>query len=179
MKILLSLCLGFGLFLLAATASAQQPAAVTNDLANVPDTFYIPTNKVEWVCSAAILGPVVTNDVAYTVKNVQSNRCGVFVVSYPTKLPSPAPIILEILHDPDIEKKTFRLVTRKTPMFPGGQPGTPMVEMIQHVEVTFRAQPETTFYAYVNIGNVPFTNNRVMFGRISVTELDCRIKGGK
>ncbi|MEK7644805.1 MAG: hypothetical protein AAB391_00575 [Patescibacteria group bacterium] len=175
MKTLLSVLFALATF----CASIQSVDGATNDLANVPDTFLIPTNKVEWTCSAAILGPLVTNDVAYVVKNVQTNRCGVFVVSYPAQLPSPAPIILEILQDSSLQNKSFRLITRKSSIIPGGQPGTPEIEMVEHVEVSFSPERGSTFFAYVNIGKIPFRDNRVMFGRISGPELERRIKGGK
>jgi len=57
--------------------------------------------------------------------------------------------------------------------------GTPEVEMVDHIEISFRPEPGSTFFAYVNIGSFQFMENRVMFGRISVPELDRRINGTK
>lgn len=169
MKIFLSALLVLVCF--AFSGQSAPPHKTPDQLANMADTFYVPTNKVEWKCSAAILGPLVTNDVIYVVKNIQTNRCGVFVVSYPTQPTPRAPVILEWLADP--RPVLFRLKTMKMPIHPNAPATFSGIEVVEHVEITLGPLTMSdgqrhTYYAYVDIGRIFYTSQAdVMIGRVS------------
>ena len=176
MKTLLSALLVLVCFVLSAQPAP--PNKVPDELVKMADTFYIPTNKVEWKCPASIFGPLVTNDVTYVVRNIQTNRCGVFVVSYPTQPTSKAPVILEWLADQ--RPVTFRLKTMKMPVHPNAPATFPGIEVVEHVEITLGplTMPDGqrhTYYAYVDIGRIFYTSEAdIMIGRISVETLRLR-----
>ncbi len=176
MKTLLSALLALAYF--GASAQSAPSKGAADDLANMADIFYVPTNKVEWKRPAAILGPLTTNDVTYVVRSIQTNRCGVFVVSYPAQSPSKAPVILEWLADP--RPVTFRLKMVKAPIHPNTPATFPGIEMVEHVEITLGplVMPDgerRTYYANVDIGRIFYTSQTdVMFGRISEETLRLR-----
>lgn len=167
-------------FCLFVPMHAAPADAKADPLEVMADTYYVPTatNKVEWKCPAAILGPNFTNDVTYVVKNIQTNRCGVFVVSYPVQSPSKAPVIMEWLAD--TRPVEFRLKTVKAPIHPSAPVSFPGIEVVEHVEVTLGplAMPDgrrRTYYAYVDIGKIFYTSSTdIMICRISGETLRSR-----
>ncbi len=152
-----------------AQQAPAQPAAAA-------DSFYVLTNKIEWLCSPAILGPLATNDVAYTVKNIQSNVCGVFVISYPTKLPAKTPIIVERLDD--LRSFSFYLKVVKEASIQGGPPSEYVDGAIVVLEPS--KPEEGKNIAYVKVGKIFYTGpTGIQFGRISSETFHLRRYGTK
>lgn len=168
-------------FCLFAPTHAAPADAKDDALAKMADIYWVPTNKVEWQCPAAVLSPLFTNAVTYVVKNIQTNRCGVFVVSYPAQSPSKAPVIMEWLAD--ARPVEFRLKIAKAPLHPNAPATFPGLEVVEHVEVTLGplTLPDGsrhTYYAHVDIGRIFYTSQTdVMFGRISEETLKRRRYG--
>ncbi len=154
MKILLTVLLTAMNFCLATPSFAA-----TNDPASIPDTFYVLTNRVEWKCLGKIFGPAFTNDVTYVVKNVQTNRTGVYVVSYPAQ-PNPSlPVIIDYLDDKG--PRTFRVKTQRLSVAPNTPEILPKIDVVEHVEVTFGpfsdGEKLVTYFGYVDVGQIFYT----------------------
>ena len=140
----------------AARISVETNSAATSiETLKAADSFCNPTN-VFWASPFTSPTPEGgTKAVIYKVMNVQSNQCGVFVVSRPLNPNPRLPLVVECLED-ETKERGFRLETIVQPMFPNAPPNFPTEELMDRLVVWFsKVAPNgglETNYGHVNLG---------------------------